>query len=596
MSRSVLCAVCLAAAAAIGTLAGCGGGGGGGTTEGPSGRAVFTVNWPQRSRVDLGPAASIKVEVLASGRSAGTQVGDRPAADGLSTVEFAGLPAGEAEYHSTAYTGAGAAGSSLGECEGIVAITSGGSSSVTLCMHSPVADLALSSPPDVLKPGAQVHLLANARGSAGQSVFVAPGRVSWHTDAPLVATVDTNTGVVTGVGDGQASISATESETGITRATAVTVGAGAAALGRYVVFGYNDLGMHCMNQDFSEFMILPPYNTLHAQVVNRSGEEPHIVTSGVQVTYTVPGNTYSVGKTNFWTFARPLLGATLAPNVGLSGNRLAGSMKPTGTNDWAATGIPITPLMDNRRENAYPLALVRVLSAGQEVARTQAVVPVSWEISCNLCHNTPGISPATDILRKHDRLHATTLERQKPVLCGKCHAQPPLGLAGQTGRHSLSRAMHGSHATRMSRLKLATPCYACHPGIRTKCMRDVHYSRGMTCTTCHGQMATVAGANRRPWVDEPRCDSCHHRAGSQYEQAGTLYRNSKGHQGIHCAACHGSPHAITPTDRTITNNDNVQAIALQGAAGTIRKCTVCHRTQPDDAFPHRFSGEGDEDD
>ena len=31
--------------------------------------------------------------------------------------------------------------------------------------------------------------------------------------------------------------------------------------GDMVVLGYNDLGMHCMNQDFSEFMILPPFNT-----------------------------------------------------------------------------------------------------------------------------------------------------------------------------------------------------------------------------------------------------------------------------------------------------------------------------------------------
>ena len=30
----------------------------------------------------------------------------------------------------------------------------------------------------------------------------------------------------------------------------------------YVVLGYNDLGMHCMNQDFSQLCILPPFNTL----------------------------------------------------------------------------------------------------------------------------------------------------------------------------------------------------------------------------------------------------------------------------------------------------------------------------------------------
>ncbi len=41
----------------------------------------------------------------------------------------------------------------------------------------------------------------------------------------------------------------------------------------YVVLGYNDLGMHCMNQDFSHRCILPPYNSLHAQVIQIGREE-----------------------------------------------------------------------------------------------------------------------------------------------------------------------------------------------------------------------------------------------------------------------------------------------------------------------------------
>jgi len=70
----------------------------------------------------------------------------------------------------------------------------------------------------------------------------------------------------------------------------------------WVVLGYNELGMHCMNQDFSEICILPPFNNLRAQVIVR-GEDPHIVTSGATVSYKVPGNTSSAGKTNFWTYA-----------------------------------------------------------------------------------------------------------------------------------------------------------------------------------------------------------------------------------------------------------------------------------------------------
>ncbi len=43
--------------------------------------------------------------------------------------------------------------------------------------------------------------------------------------------------------------------------------AAAPAATTYVVFGYNDLGMHCMNSDFSEIMVLPPFNTMHAQLL-----------------------------------------------------------------------------------------------------------------------------------------------------------------------------------------------------------------------------------------------------------------------------------------------------------------------------------------
>jgi hypothetical protein len=364
-------------------------------------------------------------------------------------------------------------------------------------------------------------------------------------------------------------------------------GGGSAGTNSVVVLGYNELGMHCMNQDFSELMILPPYNNFRAQVIDRSGEDPRIVTSGVTVRYSIPGNTHSADKTNFWTYAQALLGVALEPNVGLTGNGLTGTMALTGENDWVATGIPITPIDDTGHENPYQLGTVSVLSGGTKIGETQAVVPVSWEINCDLCHNTPGISAATDILRAHDRLHGTQLEQSKPVMCASCHADVALGQSGQPGVSNLSRAMHGAHASRMGAVQLATPCYACHPGIRTQCLRDVHYSHGMTCTGCHDSMTAVAAANRQPWVDEPRCGTCHQRAGFSFEQPNTLFRHSLGHSNVHCAACHGSPHAITPT---VNAEDNVQALTLQGHAGVINTCTVCHNQQPDDAFFHHAGG------
>ena len=369
-----------------------------------------------------------------------------------------------------------------------------------------------------------------------------------------------------------------------------------AATGDMVVFGYNDLGMHCMNQDFSQFMILPPFNTVRAQVIDRTGEDPRIVTSGVTVSYNLIDNTHSADKTNFWQYAKALLNVTLSPDVGLAGNGLSGTMQPSGTNDWVVVGIPVTPINDANTLDPYPLARISVTGGGQEVASTEAVVPVSWEISCDLCHTTQGISVATDILRKHDQLHPMNppLEQRQPVACGSCHGQPPLAgvLNGDPNVSTLSRAMHHAHAPRMGSVvgqTGGTVCYACHPGIQTKCLRDVHYAHGLTCESCHLSMSAVADPNRKPWVDEPRCGTCHTRTGSEYEQPNTLYRDSKGHNGVHCSACHGSPHAITPT---VTAVDNTQAIAIQGHAGTINTCTVCHKNQPDDNFNHTLGDGG----
>lgn len=352
----------------------------------------------------------------------------------------------------------------------------------------------------------------------------------------------------------------------------------------YVAFGYNDLGMHCMQPDFSQMMILPPYNVLHAQVIRR-GSEPQIITSGLAVRYTLPGNTRSSDKCNFWSYADQLLGVNLPPDVGLAGLGMSGAMSlDPARRDYVATGIPVTPIDDDGKENPYPLALITVERSGATIAQTQAVVPVSWEMSCFLCHNAPGVSMATDILQDHDRLHATTLVQQQPVFCASCHADPAVGSPGQPGVSTLSGAMHRAHASRMAAAQLDVDCYACHPGTRTQCQRDVHYAAGLNCHSCHGDMNAMGSPARNPWADEPRCATCHARPGFEFEQPGTLFRNSVGHKGVQCMACHGSPHAITPT---VTAADNLQALRLQGHAGVIDTCIVCHTSTPSDPFFHK---------
>ena len=358
-----------------------------------------------------------------------------------------------------------------------------------------------------------------------------------------------------------------------------------------VVFGYNDIGINSINDDYSEIMFHPPNNTLRAEIISR-GPQPQIVTAGVTVNYAVENNTSSVDKTNFWTYAEDLLGVALESDVGLTGNSLSGTMTLTENNDWAATGIPITPIDDDGLPSTYNIADVRVVDANDVTAQTLAVVPVSTEISCNLCHDTADISTATDILRKHDARHGTDLENSKPVLCADCHADASLNLPGDPNLPTLSHAMHGAHAERMQALNLEVSCFACHPGSETRGLRGVHYSHGLTCTDCHESMRAVAGNSRRPWVDLPKCSKCHSRDGFEFEQDQTLYRHSKGHGNVLCVACHGSPMDIGPS---VVAADNLQAIGLQGHAGVINTCTVCHVGQPDAPFFHNAGGKGKDD-
>ena len=96
--------------------------------------------------------------------------------------------------------------------------------------------------------------------------------------------------------------------------------------GNYRVLANNDLGMHCADQDFRIFSILPPYNVIDAQVLETGGE-PRLLGAddGVELSYsavvsniidpnddtappsatdsinTTSTNTTGVYKTNFWS-------------------------------------------------------------------------------------------------------------------------------------------------------------------------------------------------------------------------------------------------------------------------------------------------------
>ena len=353
----------------------------------------------------------------------------------------------------------------------------------------------------------------------------------------------------------------------------------------YVLIGWNNLGMHCYDLNYADMAVLPPYNTIWAQVIRR-GDPPIVIDQGVSVTYSFRDNSESASKTDFWVYAQDLFGlpSPLTPNIGLTGKGMAGEMDRS--NDYfIAEGIPITEFRDSAPTVPYYYQLADLVArdsaTGRVLATTTIVAPVSSEMRCYDCHNEPNANFRWNILAKHDEEEGTNLMGQRPVLCADCHGDPALGKPNQPGLPTLSAAMHGKHAE-----EGVGPgdCYACHPGPQTRCLRDVmaQSASQIWCTDCHGHLSDLGNSSRVPWQDEPRCGTCHD---AQFaENPGTLYRDSTGHGGLYCESCHNSTHAILPSRE---GNDNLQSVALQGYAGTIGTCTVCHLTQPSGPGPHQ---------
>lgn len=359
--------------------------------------------------------------------------------------------------------------------------------------------------------------------------------------------------------------------------------------GEYVILANNDLGMHCIQSDYSAFLIFPPGNNLDVQVFAKDKEDAHLITSGITLEYEVNNNTSSANKVNFWKYAKDY-GFDIAPDVGITGNRLKGTFTLSKDKKYfEATAIPVVPYNDNQKEeNPYQTVKITVKesSTGKVLAvQDNIVLPVSDEMMCSNCH---GIEDTNiNILKAHDKKEGTKLYTDLVQnirhRCNECHSDNILNAPGKSNVPSLSLAMHGFHSQKMDMSKLENQCYNCHPGTVTKCLRGVMAANNITCSdiNCHGDMAYVAQSirnGRQPWLDEPDCGDCH---GANYAvNTGILYRNSYLINGpddmngqIKCSSCHNSPHAEWPSTLAL---DNVIPVQLYGKPDFIRKCSACH--------------------
>lgn len=371
---------------------------------------------------------------------------------------------------------------------------------------------------------------------------------------------------------------------------------------QYVIFAYNTLGMHCMQPDYSSFMILPPGNTIRVQVFEKGGTIAKLVNNGIIVEYKVNGNTTSTDKTNFWKYAKSY-GYDLKLNEGITGNYLSGTCKLSNDKKYyEAENIPVTPYNDgSKTENPYQTVTITVKNAitKKVMAEEDSVVaPVSDEMLCSNCHGKT--NTGANILKAHDKNQGTNLYGDSINgnlhKCNECHKDNALNATGKEGVESLSQAIHGFHASKMSMSSLENPCYNCHPGLETKCNRGVMAAKGYTCSSskCHGNMDNVATSikhGRQAWFNEPDCSNCH---GKDYaSNPNKLYRESYLQNGpdgmngfITCETCHNGPHAEWPSTLEL---DNKIPMKLIGVPDFINKCSACHEPKGNQKI-HDYKG------
>jgi hypothetical protein len=358
------------------------------------------------------------------------------------------------------------------------------------------------------------------------------------------------------------------------------------------------------------FSILPPYNTIEAQlIVNgslvRNG-------SGYSVTYEAIAdpdgsfNSTSIGKGNFYDYTSALY-ATLAPDMGLAGWNMPGignipqrmlfevNNSPAAgvsapVNWFRAEGIPMSPFDNAMHKNEYPLMhLVARNSANTIIASSDIVLPVSDEMDCRACHASgtqaaaepvngwvsdpnPERDYRLNILRLHDDrefsrnsgnytavlkagrfnatgLYANVMNDKRPILCAACHTSEALQGSGVAGVPPLTASIHSLHAGVKDPVLNVTLNDSAN---RAACYRC---HPGSTTRCLRGAMGSAIAADGSM---EMQCQSCH----GNLSQVGSSKRTGWFMEPS-CQSCH--------TGKATHNNGQIRYTSVfTDANGTVR--------------------------
>jgi hypothetical protein len=385
-------------------------------------------------------------------------------------------------------------------------------------------------------------------------------------------------------------------------ATSPLLAAGKPATPTYKVVAWNDLGMHCACPTFAGFLLLPPFNTIRAQVLSYGTNDPVLVTSanlaslGLTIGYSMTDNTDALLQADpyfsQWITYSPKLFPGFAPVVGgkvmgLAGNGLAGTMTYNADMlSWDAVGIPAYPIVQattsknimtdplgGPNRNPYPMTNVFVKnSAGTVVASTNTVTPVAFGgcCSCHLPLAAQNGYPATAAgsfayLGKMHGMNSSKIDfnyldptgdgTSGPIRCSWCHWDPAMGESAAPG------------------LANVFPSYVIMPGAsftRTD-VKVSQYSFSDVLHRFHSQSSKVLtqfDANVAT-----NCYDCH--PGNNVN----CYRGShKAKTAIWCVDCHGNLNQRVATNQMAQPWKVSTLPSCTSASPGITSAFVCHAT------------------
>ncbi len=374
----------------------------------------------------------------------------------------------------------------------------------------------------------------------------------------------------------------------------------------YTVVGWNNLGMHCMDSDYSVFSVLPPYNTIQGQIIQIiNGNTANLLTTtnGFSLTYEAVAdpdgsfNSTHAGKGNFYDYCPSIFGATLPMDVGLpvpgpNSYSMPGTSNipqrmgwESAMNWFIAYGIPIAPYDDDGKPNQYPMMKLVLKKGSSIVASNNIVLPVSDEMDCKLCHlsgsgnaakpaagwvfnPSPGLDYRLNILRLHDEkqfathaalyaaalasnsfnaagLYATVTVNKHPFICASCHKSEALPLPQLLGIPPLTTAMHGHHAGVIDPRNNQTLNAASN---RTACY-TCH--PGSTTRCLRGAMGKSVAADGSMAM---QCQSCHGNMTAVGAPTRTGWLEEPSCQACHVGNATNSYGVIRFTDALVTGN------------------------------------------